>query len=359
MQLPIAPYRSFASDNASGAHPAVLDAVTAANDGHALAYGDDRWTRECESLFRELFGRGESYLAFNGTGSNVFGLLALLRPAEAVVCAAGAHIDVDETGAGERILGAKLIPMATPRTGPSAGKLVPEQLAELGWMFGSEHHVQPAVVSITQSTELGTVYTPDEVAALADAAHAMGMRVHMDGARIANATAALGASRRVLRACTVDAGVDVITFGGTKNGLLGGEAVVFLDEALALRARYLRKSVGQLPSKMRFVAAQFIALLGDDLWLRNAAHANEMAGRLFAAVHGLPGVDVDPPAVNALFPVLPRPAIAALQAWSFFWEWDPARAQVRWMTSWDTTDDDLERFVAGVTCATAEPALAD
>ena len=242
MQLPTAPYRSFASDNASGAHPAVLDAVAAANDGHALAYGDDRWTRECESLFRELFGRGESYLAFNGTGANVFGLLALLRPAEAVVCAAGAHIDVDETGAAERILGAKLIPLATPRTGPAAGKLVPEQLADLAWMFGSEHHAQPAVVSITQSTELGTVYTPDEVAALCDAAHAIGMRVHMDGARIANATAALGASRRVLRACTVDAGVDVITFGGTKNGLLGGEAVVFLDEALAARARYLRKS---------------------------------------------------------------------------------------------------------------------
>ena len=194
-------------------------------------------------------------------------------------------------------------------------------------MFGSEHHVQPAVLSITQSTELGTVYTPDEVAALADAAHATGMRVHMDGARIANATAALGASRPALRACTVDAGVDVITFGGTKNGLLGGEAVVFLDEALAARARYLRKSVGQLPSKMRFVAAQFIALLGDDLWLRNAAHANEMAGRLFTAVHDLPGVHVDPPAVNGLFPVLPRPAIAILQAWSFFWEWDPARAR--------------------------------
>ena len=252
----------------------------------------------------------------------MFGLLALLRPAEAVVCAAGAHIDVDETGAGERILGAKLIRWRR-RAGPSAGKLVPEQLAELGWMFGSEHHVQPAVVSITQSTELGTVYTPDEVAALRRRRpRAWGCACTWTAPASPTPPPRSGRAAAVLRACTVDAGVDVISFGGTKNGLLGGEAVVFLDEALAVRARYLRKSVGQLPSKMRFVAAQFIALLGDDLWLRNAAHANAMAGRLFAAVHGLTGVDVAPPAVNSLFPVLPRPAIAALQAWSFFWEWD-------------------------------------
>ena len=205
------------------------------------------------------------------------------------------------------------------------------------------------MVSITQSTELGTLYTADEVAAICDVAHRLGMRVHMDGARIANATAALGGGVATLRAMTIDAGVDVLTFGGTKNGLLGGEAVVFLRPELAARAVYLRKQVNQLPSKMRFVAAQFLALLEDERWLDLAGHANSMAARLHAAVAGIDGIDVGPaPAVNSLFPILPADLIAPLQAWCFFWDWDVARHQVRWMTAWDTTDDDVQAFADGV-----------
>jgi threonine aldolase len=280
----------------------------------------------------------------------------MLRPVDAVVCAAGSHINVDEAGAAERMLGAKLIDLPAP-----GGKLVPDQLAELGYLIDNEHHAQPAVVSITQSTELGTVYTPDEVAAVCDRAHAMGMRVHMDGARIANATAALAgtASRAAatLRSFTVDAGVDVVTFGGTKNGLLGAEAVVFLEVELAARAKYLRKTSTQLSSKMRFLAAQFLALLDGDLWYRNAAAANEMAMRLYSGVASLPDVTVAAPAVNSLFPVLPADSAHVLRNWSFFWDWEPSIGQVRWMTSWDTTGEDIERFVAGVTCATS-PAIA-
>jgi threonine aldolase len=322
----------------------VIAAVIAANQGHALAYGDDDWTRDCSARFDELFGtQVETLLTFTGTGGNVLGLTTLLRPVDAVVCAGGSHVNTDEAGATERIAGAKLIDLPTPD-----GKLVPAQLEELEAMFGHEHHVQPAVVSITQSTELGTVYSAAEVAALCDTAHRMGMRVHVDGARIANAAAALGSSVAALRSFTVDAGVDVLTFGGTKNGLLGGEAVVFLDTALAERAKYVRKSITQLPSKMRFVAAQFNALLDGDLWLRNARHSNAMATLLYEAVADVDAVDVAKPEVNGLFPSLPAQAIAVLQAWSFFWDWDPAERQVRWMASWDTTATDVERFAAGV-----------
>jgi threonine aldolase len=216
-------------------------------------------------------------------------------------------------------------------------------------LIGNPHHAQPGVVSITQSTELGTIYTPDEVTAICDVAHRLGMRVHMDGARIANATAALGGGVATLRALTVDAGVDVLTFGGTKNGLLGGEAVVYLRPQPAARAVYLRKQVNQLPSKMRFVAAQFLALLEDDRWLELAGHANAMATHLHAAVAAIDGIVVGPPpAVNSLFPILPADLIAPLQAWCFFWDWDLPRHQVRWMTAWDTTPDDVAAFAAGV-----------
>ena len=347
VSLPDPPHRSFASDNAAGAHPVVLDALIEANVGHALAYGDDRWTRECTGLFRDLFGTGETFLTFTGTGGNILGLMSVLRPVDAVVCAAGSHINSDEAGAAELIIGSKLVDLPAPD-----GKLRPEQLDEIDWMVGSEHHVQPAVLSITQSTELGTVYTADEVAALCEAAHARKMRVHMDGARIANAAAALGRSPDALRSFTVDAGVDVLTFGGTKNGMIGGEAVVFLDPVLAARAPYLRKVITQLPSKMRFVAAQFIGLLRDDLWLANAAHANAMAMVLYDAVARLPDIEVTAPQVNSLFPIVAPAAVELLRPWSFFWDWDTARHQVRWMTAWDTTQEDVERFVAGVTSAT-------
>ena len=298
MQLPAPPTRSFASDNAAGAHPAVLDAVTRANEGHALAYGDDPWTRRCESAFRDLLGDVTTLLTFNGTGANVLALASLLGPADAVVCSDWAHISTDETGAPERILGVKLIDVPT-----TDGKLVPDQLDELAHLLGQVHHAQPGVVSITQSTELGTVYTIDEVAALCDRAHRFGMTVHLDGARIANAAAALGGDVAALRAFTVDAGVDVLTFGGTKNGILGGEAVVYLRPELARRALYLRKQVTQLPSKQRYLAAQFLALLEGDRWLQLAQHANEMATHLYEPPRGCPGSPTPlPPSSTACSP---------------------------------------------------------
>lgn len=343
--MPIAPTRAFASDNAAGAHPAVLEALIAANEGHALAYGSDRWTDEAHARFRDLFGpTAESFLVWNGTGANVMALATMLHPAECVVCTDWAHIAVDEAGAPERALGAKLLALPSP-----GAKLVPEQLTALAHLQGVQHHAQPGVVSITQSTELGTLYTADEVAALCDTAHRMGMLVHLDGARIANATAALGGTHDALRSFTVDAGVDVVSFGGTKAGLMGGEAVVYLNPELAKRAKYIRKMVNQLPSKMRFVAAQFNALLHDDLWIRGAQQANEAATYLYEQTRTIPGVSFDhAPQVNSLFPVLPVDAIAPLCDWCFFWDWDVSRHQVRWMTAWDTTTDDVDRFVAGV-----------
>jgi threonine aldolase len=343
--MPPAPSCAFASDNAAGAHPLVLEALVAANEGHALAYGADRWTAETEARFRDLFGpQATPLLTWNGTGANVMALATMIRPADMVLCSRWAHIAVDETGAPERVLGTKL------HTLPSAdGKLVPEQLHELAHYIGDQHHAQPGVVSITQSTELGALYTADEVAALCDTAHSLGMKVHLDGARIANATAALGGTVQALRSFTVDAGVDAVSFGGTKAGLAFGEAVVLLDPQLATRARFIRKQVTQLPSKMRFVAAQFNALLHDDLWIRLAGHANGLASRLYEATRDLPKVSYDaPPAVNSVFPLLPPDLIAPLQEWCFFWDWDVSRGQVRWMTAWDTTADDVDRFAAGV-----------
>lgn len=340
--LPTPPAHGFASDNNATVHPAVLEAIHAANVGHAKAYGDDPWTERCADQFRELFGgEAETFLVWNGTGGNVVALGSLLGPAQAVVCAEGSHINVDEAGATERIAGAKLIDVPT-----ADGKLRPEQLEELRWLLDDVHHAQPTVLSITQSTELGTLYQPAEVGELCDAAHRLGLLVHIDGARIANAVAALGGTVEALCACTVDAGVDVITFGGTKNGMLGGEAVVYLRPGLTRFAGYARKQFTQLPSKMRFVAAQMSALLDGGLWLQNAAHANAMARRLHDAVAHL--VTVAEPAVNSLYPVLERAHAEELRQWSFFYDWDVAAGTVRWMTSWDTTDDDVDTFAAGV-----------
>jgi threonine aldolase len=340
------PSRGFASDNFAGAHPRVLEALARANQGHAMAYGDDPLTRRCEQRFCDLFGREvASYFTFNGTGANVMALMALARPGDAVLCTNWAHIHVDEAAAPERLVGVKLIDVPT-----TDAKLTPEHIDHHAHMIGVAHHPQPAIVSLTQSTELGTVYSADEIGALCETAHSYGMRVHVDGARIANAVAASGSGAAALRRMTVDAGVDVITFGGTKNGLMFGEAVVFLDPAVGARGHFVRKTVTQLASKMRFIAAQFDALLDDDLWLALAANSNAMARLLHEATHAIPGVELgDPPSVNSLFPRLPQAAIAPLQAWSFFWDWDVAARQVRWMTSWDTTSDDVERFAAGVT----------
>jgi threonine aldolase len=345
VDLPPAPSCSFASDNFAGAHPRVVDAVAAANVGHVMAYGDDPYTAECEQRFRELFGpTAETFLVFTGTGANVLALATMLRPAQAVVCTGAAHIAVDETGAPERILGAKLIDLPS-----NDGKLQPHQLEELSHLLGVTHHAQPGVVSLTQSTELGTLYSAGELAALCETAHRLGMTVHVDGARIANAVAAAGGTVAALRSLTVDAGVDVLSFGGTKNGLLGAEAVVYLDPALAASARYVRKQVTQLPSKMRFLAAQFNAVLEDQLWLDLAGHANEMAALLHRRTATIDGVELAaPPVVNSVFPRLPAAAIEPLREWCFFWDWDVASRQVRWMTSWDTTTGDVEAFADGV-----------
>jgi threonine aldolase len=345
VNMPPAPACAFASDNAAGAHPLVLEAMVAANTGHALAYGSDAWTAQTETRFRELFGpTSSSLLVWNGTGANVLALATMVRPADFVACSQWAHIAVDETGAPERILGSKLTTLPT-----ADGKLVPEQLDQFAHLIGVQHHAQPGVLSITQSTELGTVYTADEIGALCDAAHRIGMTVHLDGARLANATAALGGTIAALRSFTVDAGVDVISFGGTKAGLAFGEAVIFLNPRLAERAMFIRKQVTQLPSKMRFIAAQFNALLDDDLWLRLAEHSNRLAMRLYDATVDLPGITYDsPPQVNSVFPILPPALSAVLREWCFFWDWDTSRDQVRWMTAWDTTDDDVDRFAAGV-----------
>lgn len=349
MSVPSSPVHRFASDNNAGVHPAVMDALAACNHGHATAYGDDPWTATAERDFDELFDRDVATLmVWNGTGANVLALGTLLSPAGAVVCTDCAHINVDETGAPERLLGSKLIDVPAHE-----GKLTPEQVLALRHNLGVVHHVQPSVLSITQSTEWGTLYSPSEISALCDAAHELGMRVHLDGARIANATAALGGTCEALRSFTVDAGVDIVSFGGTKNGMMYGEAVVFLDPDLARTAGYTRKQFTQLPSKVRYISAQFSALLADDLWIDNARHANEMARRLHALVADHQAFTVGtPPAVNSLFPAfspdVPADSIESLRDWSFFYDWDAHHRQVRWMTAWDTTAQDLETFRSGL-----------
>jgi threonine aldolase len=346
--LPPPPDGSFASDNVAGVSPEVLEALAAANQGAAIAYGADPWTREAEAVLREVFDAPvECFPCWGGTGANVVGLATLLQPWQAVLAADCAHIVVDECGAPTRFTGSMVIPLPHER-----GKIGPEQLeAHLQWQ-GSEHHPQPAVVSITQSTEMGAVYTVDELGALCDYAHAHDLRVHLDGARLANALVATGSDVPTM---VRDTGVDVLTFGLTKDGAMYGETVVFVDPTLAERAAFVRKQAGQLSSKTRFVSAQIVALLRDDLWLRNARRANEMAGSLAAAVEPIPGVHVtDTPEVNSLFVSLPPTAIEPLQSWSFFWEWDLTLSLVRWMTSFATTEEDVARFAAGVEAIVAE-----
>jgi threonine aldolase len=339
------PGRGFASDNSAGVHPEVMAALAAANEGHAYAYGDDPWTEEAEAGLRELFGAdAQVFLVFNGTGGNVLALQAATRPFHAVICAQSAHVNVDECGAPERLTGCKLLNEPAPD-----GKLTPEAIRRRLVRIGDQHHVQPRVVSISQASELGTVAEPAEIAALAAIAHAHDLVVHMDGARLANAVATLGVPPR---AVTTDAGVDVLTFGGTKSGLLVGEAVVFLDPKLARDAAFLRKQSTQLASKMRFLAAQFSALLRDDLWLRNASHANAMARRLADLVEAIHGVHITRPVQsNAVFARLPAAAIDQLRAHTPFYVWDEPSCEVRWMTAFDTTEEDVDRFAADVAAA--------
>ena len=344
MSFPPAPSRFFASDNFSGAHPRYLKAIEQANDGHVMAYGGDAITKNAVALFQDLCAVEVDVLfTFNGTGSNIVALGSLLRPAESVICSEWAHIHVDETGAPEHMLGIKLQDVVSPDA-----KVTPSHIVSAASVLGNVHHVQPGVVSITQATELGTVYSVDEIKAVCDTAHSFGMRVHLDGARIANATAALGGDAETFRAMTFGAGVDAVSFGGTKNGMFGAEAVLLRRDVASNRSGFIRKQNTQLPSKMRYTAAQFVEALTDDLWLETARHANQMASRLYEALKDLTSLQITPPAVNSLYPVLPPDVKEKLQAWNFFWDWDTSRSQVRWMTSWDTSPADVDAFAAGI-----------
>jgi len=334
--------RHFASDNNAGVHPEVWRAMQAAGAGHVPSYGHDELTDRVERIFSDHFGpQARAWMVFTGTAANVLGLESLTRPHHAVICAEGAHIAVDECGAPERFTGCKLITVPT-----ADGKLRPADLPGLLAGRGDEHRVQPSVVSISQATEVGTVYTVDEVRALASAAHGHGLAVHMDGARIANAAAFLDVP---MRAFTTDAGVDVLSFGGTKNGLLAAEAVVLLQGQETGEMPYVRKQGMQLASKMRFMAAQFLAYFEGDLWRRNAEHANRMARRLADGVRGVPGIAITRPVeANGVFARVPAEHVPALQDRARFYVWDAAVSEVRWMTAWDTTEEDVDGFVAAV-----------
>jgi threonine aldolase len=337
--------RGFASDNAAGVHPAVLEAITRVNEGHAFGYGHDRFTQHVEAMFAEVFGTGtQTFLVWGGTAANVLSLRSACRSWDAVICADTAHLNVDECGAPESIGGLKLL--TAPNQG---GKLTAAAIERMIVRVGDEHAVQPRVVSISQCTELGTVYSLTELSEISELAHRNGLLLHLDGARLSNAAAALGVG---LAELTRGSGVDILSFGGTKNGLLGAEAVVVLNPALADGFLFLRKQSMQLASKMRFLAAQFEALLTGELWRECASRANAMAARLAAAVTDLPGLEVTRPVqANAVFARLPAAVIAALQEQFDFYIWDELAGEVRWICAWDTTEDDVDAFAAAVATA--------
>jgi len=338
-------WRGFGSDNHAGVHPAVLAAIAEANVGHAHAYGDDPWTARAIEAVRSHVG-ADAQVAFvwNGTGANVTCLAALCRPWESVICAESAHINTDECAAPEHIANVKLVGVPTPD-----GKLTPELVEPALTGFGFEHHAQPRVISVSQATELGTLYAPDELRALADVAHGHGMFLHLDGARIANAAAGLGCS---IAEISGRAGVDALSFGGTKNGLLAGEAVVLFGEAVTDELAFIRKQSAQLSSKMRFVAAQFAVAFEGDLWLECASHANAMAARLAEGASAKGVRIVHPVRANEVFAELPDETIAPLAERFHFYTWQPGYGRgtslVRWVTSWDTAPEDVDALVAAL-----------
>ena len=332
--------RGFASDNNSGIHPEILNAISAANEGHAVGYGGDEITEKAIKRFKQEFGeQTDIYFVFNGTGANVLSLSTLTRSFHSVICAETAHIQVDECGAPEKFTGCKLLPVEVTR-----GKISPEGIAKYLHGFNFEHHSQPKIISISQVTELGTVYSVEEIKAITTLAHEYGLFVHMDGARLANAAVALDLP---FRAFTVDAGIDVLSFGGTKNGMMMGEAVLFFNPELSEDAKYIRKQSMQLYSKMRFVSAQFLAYFENDLWKRNATHSNRMAQLLEQEVKKIPAIqltqEVD---ANGVFAIVPPEIIPQLQEKYFFYMWDEHRSEVRWMTSFDTEEEDIFQFAA-------------
>ncbi len=331
--------RSFASDNNAGIHPEVIKAIKAANEGHVIAYGDDPLTARVEKVFQKHFGPDIAvYFVFGGTGANVLGLKSITQSHEAIICADTAHVNVDECGAPEKFTGCKLIAVRTPD-----GKLRVDQLKPFLHVVGNEHHVQPRVISISQATEMGTVYTKKELKTLASFAHDNNMFLHVDGARIANAAVSLNSS---LKEITADVGVDVLSFGGTKNGMMYGEAVVFFNKKLATGFKFIRKQGMHLPSKMRYISAQFEALLSSNLWKRSATHANRMAHVLASELAKLPKIKITQPVEsNGVFAIIPPKYIPILQKKYFFYVWDEEISEVRFMASFDTTERDIYDFV--------------
>jgi threonine aldolase len=337
--VPNQPFRGFASDNNAGVHPEILEAIARVNQGHVVAYGADIYTHSAIRKFEEHFGPDIAvFFTFNGTGANVLCLQALTRSFQSVLCSDYAHIYADECGAPEKHTGCKLIPLPH-----QDGKITLDSVRHAYHGIGDQHHSQPRGISITQCTEMGTVYQPEEIQALARFAHEHDMFLHVDGARIANAAVWLG---QTLRQATRDLGVDVLTFGGTKNGIMGGEAVVFFHPEDAHNFIYLRKQSMQLASKMRFIAAQFEALLSNDLWRRSAEHANRMARMLEKEISRIPGVKVAWKVEgNGVFVQVPRHAIEKIKEQYFFYVWIEEESIVRWMCSFDTTEDDIRKFV--------------
>ena len=329
----------FASDNCATIHPEILNAIVAANNGHVVGYGDDSITAATIKAFEKQFGKNIGvYFMLTGTGANVLGLSAILKPHQAIICADHAHINVDECGAPEKFTGSKLYIVPT-----SDGKITVEGVAQYLVNVGDVHRSQPRVISITQPTEYGTLYSLEEIKKLAKFAHSNNMLLHMDGARIANAAAALNVS---LKKITVDVGVDVLSFGGTKNGLMLGEAVIFFGNVRCDDFPFIRKQGMQLASKMRFISCQFEALLTHDLWLKNATHANHMAQLLAEEVSKIPGVKLTQKVeTNAVFAIIPKQIVSVLQKQYFFYVWNPVSSEVRWVTSFDTKEQDVQEFV--------------
>lgn len=330
--------RSFASDNNSGIHPEILQSIMDTNQDHAIAYGNDPYTLDAVECLREEFGEETGiYFVYGGTAANVLGLKQITASYHSILCAETAHIQNDECGAPERFTGNKLLTIPS-----SNGKITPASIKPLLQGIGFEHHAQPRVISISQATEMGTVYTPGEIRAIADFAHQNQLLLHMDGARLCNAAASLGTGLRQLSA---DAGVDVLSFGGAKNGMLVGECVIFFDKTISETFKYTRKQGMQLMAKMRFIAAQFIAYFSDDLWLRNASHANAMAKLLEESLHGIPQIRFTQPVeTNAVFAIIPKDWIPIIQEKYFFYVWKEDVSEVRWMTSYDTTKEDIQHF---------------